>query len=70
MVEFRRLRGETSRTATITEETAQAVLDAKGTMTNKACAEKFADAGVTLNIVGSIWNKRRWKHLKRTTWGD
>ena len=55
-------KGEASPSAKITERTAQAVLDAKGSMTGKQCA---CELGVGLATVWMIWSGRRWKHLRR-----
>jgi hypothetical protein len=62
--------GENSRTASITEATAQAILDArpadyrpKMRGGRKEVAEKH---GVSVHHVTSIWSRRTWKHLKRS----
>lgn len=55
-------RGEKSRRAKISEATAQAILDLRGSCKAVAVAERF---GVSVRIVRNIWNRRRWVHLQQ-----
>lgn len=57
-------RGNDSRVRKIDEDKAQQVLDAKPSgKTQREVAELL---GVSVSIVGQIWRRQRWRHLKAT----
>lgn len=58
-------RGQEVHSSKISEETAQAILNAKGKMTIPEAVAAFADRGATTYIVGSIFRRKRWAHLKK-----
>lgn len=56
-------RGENHRCAKISEQTAQSILDMKGT--RRRAIDVAALHGVKPSMVASIWAKRSWAHLRR-----
>jgi hypothetical protein len=57
-------RGNNARNRKIDEATAQAILNAKQPGMSVADACDLFD-GATPSIVGDIWRRRTWKHLKQ-----
>lgn len=58
-------RGENSRTATISENMAQAILNARASgEPPKSVAMRY---GVSQSVVSKIWRRVRWSHLKPET---
>ena len=55
--------GEHAPNAKLTEAQAQAILDAQELEPAKVVGERY---GVPAGYVREIWNRKRWKHLKRS----